>query len=122
MIGYRRHAAIRRNNKQIASERISILLTLAREKIKEEPNLAQRYVKLAREIGMHYKVRIPLEYRRIICRNCKQIIIPGINCRTRTRTGRESHVVITCLICGGQTRIPLKERKAVDNAKAKIKN
>lgn len=122
MTGYKRRAAIRRNNKQIASERISILLALAREKIKEEPDLAQRYVELAREIGMHYKARIPSEYRRIICRNCKQLIIPGMNCRVRTRTRRESHLVITCLVCGGQTRIPLKERKAIDNAKAEIKD
>lgn len=122
MTNHKKRAAFRRNNKQIASERISILFAQAREKLKEEPELAQRYAKLAREIGMHYKVRMPSEYRRMICKNCKEFILPGVNCRVRTRTRREPHVVITCLKCGGQTRIPLKEEETIDNAKAEIKN
>ena len=125
MTNHKKRAAFRRNNKQIALERISILFALARGKLKEEPELAQRYAKLAREIGMHYKVRLPLEYRRMICKNCKEFILPGVNCRVRTRTRRESHVVITCLKCGGQTRIPLRqkeEEKTIDNSKTEIKN
>lgn len=57
---------------------------------------------------MRYKVRIPPEYRMMVCRHCKGFILPGRNCIVRIRREREPHVVITCLRCGGQMRIPLK--------------
>ena len=109
MTNYKRRAAHRRNDRQIALERISILFEKARETLMQESDLAQSYVKLAREIGMRYKVRMPIEYRRLICKKCKNFTLPGMNCRVRTQRRREPHLVITCLNCGSQTRIPLKK-------------
>jgi len=97
--------------KRIAMERIHILFRLAKEAIREEPRLAQRYAEIARRIAMRAKVRLPVEYRRLICRHCKRFIYPGVNCRVRIKQRREPHVVITCLSCGGHTRIPLKPKK-----------
>jgi RNase P subunit RPR2 len=37
--------------------------------------------------------------------------LPGVNCRIRIQQRRESHMVITCLNCGGISRIPLKGRE-----------
>lgn len=108
MTNHKRLAAHRRNDRQIASERILILFEKARETLTQEPDLAQSYVKLAREIGMRYKVRMPRDYRRLICKRCKSFILPGMNCRVRTQRRREPHLVITCLNCGSQTRIPLR--------------
>jgi ribonuclease P protein subunit RPR2 len=96
--------------RHIAMQRIKTLFRLARETIHENPDLAQRYVSIARKIAMAAKVRLPKEYRRQICKGCKSFILPGINCRVRIRQRREPHVVITCLECGKQTRIPLKEK------------
>jgi len=94
--------------KQIALQRVHILFRLAREVIHEDPELAQRYVKIARKIAMGTKLRLPREYRRLVCRHCKSFILPGVNCRVRIQSRREPHVVITCLNCGKHSRMPLK--------------
>jgi ribonuclease P protein subunit RPR2 len=97
--------------KKIAYERIIGLFEMARKNVREDPVLAQRYVDIAKKISSSYKVRIPSEYKRQICKHCKSFIIPGINCRTRIQKKREPHIVITCLNCGGHMRIPLGNRQ-----------
>ncbi len=97
--------------KRIALQRIRTLFRLAREIFHEDPALAQRYVDMARKIAMGANVRLPREYRRQVCRHCKSFILPGVNCRVRVKQRREPHVVITCLKCGKQMRIPLRKRK-----------
>jgi len=99
------------NTKRIAKQRIQNLFTLAKENITENPKIAQHYVDTARKIAMSAKINLPAEYRRQVCRHCKSFIIPGINCRVRLQQKREPHLVITCLKCGGKTRIPLDKRK-----------
>jgi ribonuclease P protein subunit RPR2 len=99
------------SNKQIALERVHKLFCLAKIKIHEDPDLAQRYVRIARRIAMRTRLRLPKEYRRFICRKCKSFILPGVNCRVRIQQRREPHIVITCLNCGKLTRFPLKGEK-----------
>ena len=96
--------------RQIAMQRIHTLFRLAKEGIREEPELAQRYVVIARKIAMRAKLRLPTEYRRLVCRHCKSFIYPGVNCRVRVQQRREPHMAITCQVCGETTRIPLKSR------------
>jgi ribonuclease P protein subunit RPR2 len=97
--------------KRIAMQRVQTLFRLARETLREDPSLAQRYVGMARKIAMSARVRLPTEYRRQVCRYCKSFILPGVNCRVRIKQRREPHVLVTCLNCGKQTRIPLKEKQ-----------
>ena len=102
---------VMRSPKQIALKRVHILFRLAKEVIHENPERAQRYVQIARRIAMRTRLRMPKEYRSLICRKCKSFILPGVNCRIRIQPRRESHMVITCLNCGGHSRIPLKGEK-----------
>ena len=97
--------------RRIALQRIHVLFRLARDTIHEDPPLAQRYVKVARKIAMATRLRLPKEYRRLICRHCKGFILPGVNCRVRIQQRREPHMVVTCFNCGKHSRIPLKSRK-----------
>lgn len=97
--------------KQIALQHIHILFRLAKEVIHENPQLAQRYVELARKIVMRSRVRLPREYRRLICKHCKSFILPGVNCRVRTQSRREPHIVITCLVCMRHTRILIGKKE-----------
>lgn len=99
------------DTKQIALQRVRILFRLARETIHEDPELAQRYVEIARKIAMRTRVRLPKEYRRQVCKRCKSFILPGVNCHVRIQPRREPHVVVTCFNCGKHTRIPLKRRE-----------
>lgn len=99
------------STKQIALQRIRILFRLARETIREDQELAQRYVEIARKIAMRTRVRLPREYKRQVCRRCKSFVLPGVNCQVRIQSRREPHVVVTCFNCGKHTRIPLKRRE-----------
>jgi len=96
--------------RQLAMSRVHTLFRLAKEVIREDPQLAQHYVKVARKIAMTTRLRLPKEYKRHICRHCKSFILPGVNCRVRIQHKREPHVVITCFNCGKHSRIPLKSR------------
>lgn len=97
--------------KRIAMQRIRTLFHLAKEAVNEDPALAQHYVDIARKVAMTTKVRLPRKYRRQVCRHCKSFILPGANCRVRIEQRREPHVVITCLNCDKQMRIPLGRRE-----------
>ncbi len=97
--------------RQIARQRIHILFILAERTIHENPNLAERYVETARKIAMSAKIRLPTECRRQVCKHCKSFILPGVNCRVRLQHRREPHMVITCLKCGGRTRIPITRKE-----------
>ncbi|MCJ7634936.1 hypothetical protein MUP77_21425 [Candidatus Bathyarchaeota archaeon] len=103
-----RYAKVRRRNRVVASERMHILLNLSLETLRTDPSRAQHYFQLARKMGMRYKVRLPRRFRGLICRNCKKLTISGINSRVRLQQRCKPHIVITCLECGGQRRIPLR--------------
>jgi ribonuclease P protein subunit RPR2 len=81
-------------NKKIARERVNELFKQA-EKAKEKV-FANRYVELARKIAMRYKIRIPTELKRRVCKHCYSYLRPGKNVRIRTKEGK---VVYYCLEC-----------------------
>lgn len=97
--------------KKIASERIEILLNLARKTYHDDQALAQRYVDIALRISTRCRVRLPREYRLGICKGCKGLLIAGESCRVRIRQRREPHITITCLNCGAIKRMPLISKK-----------
>jgi ribonuclease P protein subunit RPR2 len=87
---------------RIAHERIDDLFALAeREARGDHPELADRYVTLARRIGARYNVRLLPEYRELYCRGCSVYWVEGRTVRTRLRSGRR---VRTCLACGRERR------------------
>ncbi len=97
-------------HKEIARERIETLFKEAKQAFKKDPKLSNRYVKLARELAMKYKIRIPPVLKRKFCKHCYSYLFPSKNLRIRTRNGK---VVYYCLDCKKYMRFPyLKERKA----------
>jgi ribonuclease P protein subunit RPR2 len=89
---------------QIAGERIADLFALARKEAADgRAELADRYVTLARRIGMRYNVRLAREYSSLYCRGCSRFWVEGITVRTRLRGGFR---VRTCLACGRRRRTP----------------
>ena len=102
---------MRANVRSIAKQHIRTLFSLAREVVHDDPTLAQRYVDIARKVAMAAKVRLPIEFRRQVCRHCKSYVLPGLNCRIRIKQKREPHVVLTCSNCSKQMRIPLHKKK-----------
>jgi ribonuclease P protein subunit RPR2 len=93
---------------QIARERIDLLMREADlAALAGKMEHADRYVDIARRVGMRYNVRVPTTYRRRFCRGCYRYLQPGVSSRTRLSRGR---VVTTCLSCGHVSRIPLGNR------------
>jgi ribonuclease P protein subunit RPR2 len=94
-------------SKKIAKERIALLFCRAGEFFPEDPLLSDRCVALARKISMRHRVRIDRHLRRQFCRHCYRFLVPGKTVRVRIARGK---VVMTCLSCGRQTRIPVEKR------------
>jgi ribonuclease P protein subunit RPR2 len=101
-LAWRRSGSI----KEIARERIEILLGLAKETFHKDRVLSNRYVELARRIGMRAGVRFSKEQKMFICKGCGGLLMPGLNCRVRTRAEAGTTVLITCLDCGCKKRYP----------------
>jgi len=93
----------------VARERIELLMGQAEKAaLSGSMDLADRYVEMARRVGMRYNVRIPRAHRRKFCRRCHGFMLPGSTSRTRLSRGR---VVHTCLRCGHVNRRPLGDRE-----------
>jgi ribonuclease P protein subunit RPR2 len=94
-------------SKKIAKERISVLFCRAGEFFLEDPRMSDRCVELARKISMRHRVRIDRPQKKQFCRHCYRFLVPGKNVRVRIARGK---VIMTCLSCGRQMRIPVKKR------------
>jgi len=99
--------------KKIAKERIEKLLELAEHRTRENNELsrklAKRYVRLARDISMHYKVGIPKDKKQTMCKKCNNFLIPGINCSVRIASSNK-YVVYKCKCeCGAEKHIFYKQ-------------
>jgi len=99
------------DKKHIARERVQILFEQAQNIHRESPKLAGRYVQTARKIAMSARISLPATYKRKFCKSCYALLVPGETSRVRIKPHREPHVVITCLQCGQQMRIPLLKKK-----------
>jgi ribonuclease P protein subunit RPR2 len=110
-MGERRQRSGRRSKDiaRIASERMDILFSEAEKASRRnEPALSDRYVSLARSIGMRYNVRLPSGLKRRACQKCGAFLVPGKNLRVRFRGGKS---VWTCLKCGNVDRTKITQRE-----------
>jgi len=86
--------------KQIAMERIILLINNALHEAKSNNDLADNQAKLAKKIAMRMRLRLPYEFRQLYCKRCKQFILPGKSSRIRTGGSKLKAIRITCLECG----------------------
>ena len=87
---------------KIAKERISILFSEARH---APDDLASRYIRLAKKIGMRYNVKLGSERKKVFCRQC---FTPFKGAKTRMKSG---FLVRQCRHCGKVAKMKIKERK-----------
>ena len=96
--------SFRAKRKRIAKERIYILFGQAeKQALAGKLRLANRYVELARKLGMKYLVRIPHHLKHQFCPQCYTYLLPGANCMVRLT---RQHLAIHCKSCGAIRRIP----------------
>lgn len=101
--------------KQIAIQRIQILFQQATQTYKKNPEQAQNYLLTAKKIAMAARVRLPAGYKRRVCKNCSNLLVPGKSSRVRIKSKREPHIAVTCLVCGTTMRLPLKPKTKEKN-------
>ncbi len=89
--------------KDMAEQRIIRLFELAEEEFQAHPERSDRYVRLARRIGMRYRVRMPDELKQRMCKHCHAFLVQGVTARTRLQG---THMTTTCLACGELIRRP----------------
>tara|TARA_B100000315_G_C14243290_1_gene436305 strand:- start:303 stop:614 length:312 start_codon:yes stop_codon:yes gene_type:complete len=91
--------------KKLALAEISGIFDQAKAVFGEKPELAHKYAKKARRIALKYKIKLPLNLKRRICKNCHSYLVSGKNLRVRTRKG---NVVYYCLECKKFMRVGYK--------------
>jgi ribonuclease P protein subunit RPR2 len=99
------------STKQIAQQRIDIIFKQADAIAKTNSTLATEYIKIAQKIAMAARIPIPPKHKRRICKHCQTLLVTGHNNRVRIQQKREPHIVVTCLSCGYNSRIPIKNKK-----------
>ena len=104
-------AEAKAKNLFLKNERIEKLFRLASECHSRDPVLADRYVELARKIGMKCQVRIPKRFKMCFCKECNSFLVPGVSSRIRNRHDGKGKVIITCLKCGMIKRYPMNREK-----------
>jgi ribonuclease P protein subunit RPR2 len=88
----------RQQLRDLASERVQILVEHARKETNRE--LSDRHARVGKEIAMHFRLRLPYEIRQLYCKKCKRLIVPGRSSRVRLGRSNTKAVRITCLNCG----------------------
>ena len=115
----RRPSRYRKQNtiiQKLALERIEYLMDEAIKIYSKNSELANSYAELARKYSMSSKVKIPPNYKKLICHKCKKLLIPGVSSRHRiqSRKKRGSRYVMTCLNCHHSTHIYFKQKKSTE--------
>ncbi len=94
--------------KTLAKEHIIELFAQADDVFSTKPELAHRYVALARTMQMKHKIHMPRELKRKYCKHCYHYIRTGVNGRVRIRDGV---LTLYCDNCKKFTRRPFKGKK-----------
>ena len=91
---------MKKSQKDLAIQRIELLVQSALETARSDAELAQKQAMLAKKISTKFRVRLPYEIRQLYCKKCKRFIVPGVNARVRIGRTNVKAVRITCLKCG----------------------
>lgn len=83
-------------SKKEVLEIVKNLFKLAKIVFRDNPKLANRYVKLARKNAMSVNLRISNELRKKFCKHCDSYLVPGKNCRVRLHKNR---IIYYCFNC-----------------------
>ena len=85
--------------RQIALERMEILIQNAISNSRSNPALAERQANLAKKISTKYRIRMPYHIKMNFCKKCKKFIVPGIGARIRMGRSSVKSIRITCSFC-----------------------
>jgi len=101
---------VRRLVVDIAVQRIKLLWRMSIDMVREgKLDLAREYIDEALKLVKRFRLEKPLYLRRWVCSNCLLPLVPGLTARVRLEPhGKDTRVVITCLICGYIHRLQVR--------------
>lgn len=113
IISYKRRIFLSRGKRpkwmiDIAIERMNILFNRAEMEFITHPERSNRYVELALKLSTKYNTKVPYEWSKRYCKECKSFLKPGHNCTVRLVN---SEVNIFCGECGHVMKIPYRKEK-----------
>ena len=91
---------MKKSQRDLATQRIEVLVQNALETAKSDAELAQKQAMLAKKISTKFRVRLPYKIRQLYCKKCKRFIVPGVDARVRIGRANVKAIRITCLKCG----------------------
>ncbi|MGV8169631.1 MAG: ribonuclease P protein component 4 [Candidatus Nanoarchaeia archaeon] len=91
--------------RDVARTRINVLFEEAEKVFSEDRALSDRYVFLARNISLKFKVPFSREQKLRCCRNCGAFLAQGKNASVRLSKG---NVVVKCFSCKSIRRYKFK--------------
>ena len=97
--------------KEIAKERIDLLIANALVEVRANEKLAYDQAMLAKKIAMRNRLKLPYNIRKLYCKKCKYFIVPGRNARVRIGRSNTKALRITCMKCNHTYRKVLVPRK-----------
>ena len=93
------------SHQQIALQRIAKLFLLAFKYAREDKELADRYVTLAKSIALRFKVTFSLSQKMQFCKSCSSFLLPHFGSRIRIRNGK---YIVRCNYCKSFRRFKFK--------------
>lgn len=90
--------------KQIAKERIEILLKEAEKTWRTNKKRAKTYLKNVKRLCEHYKVRLTKSQKRTFCRKCFTFFIPGESMLVRFDSDNR-FIMYICKECGKKIKM-----------------
>ena len=92
--------------RSIAEGRIDRLFKLAKDRSLANmaaDRLSKRYIGIAETIISHYKAGQNTHIKREVCKKCKSVLIPGINCSIRLASNAGYRVILCS--CGEEKHL-----------------
>lgn len=95
-----------KRKKEIADENIAHYFEQAKQRYATAPDLAHRYMAMARKMALRFRVRIPSDLRWRVCNKCCHYLVPAKNARVRVDKGMR---IILCKDCKSISRFRYKK-------------
>ena len=89
------------DKKNIAKERIDILLDLAEKEFPKHPERSKRYLQLVDKIRMKVNLRLTKEQKKRFCKKCHACWIKGKN--LEIKKGKPD--IYICKVCGAERKL-----------------
>ncbi len=94
--------------KKQAKETLMQLFQIAEQNFSKNKQKSDKCAKQIRKLQLKFKIKLPAEIKRRICKKCDKFLKPGENCKIRTKDGK---LIIHCLECKNIFRMPYKPKK-----------